>query len=203
MILYRVMDEVFRSWSHVAVLRTLIDRNNGCTGNETARLSGMHPRSAIRALGSLEELGVVNRQRGGRDHLFSLNRDHVLVKDLLMPLYKTESLFPLAIKKEIGSILKKNVISAVIFGSVARREENPRSDLDLCCIVNSVPDKMLIRELLNKKSKSMSTKYGIKIAPVFFTASEFKKKKQVRLIKEIITQGVLIVGKNLRTLLDG
>ncbi|MBI3125874.1 MAG: nucleotidyltransferase domain-containing protein [Ignavibacteriales bacterium] len=203
MILYRVMDEVFRSWSHVAVLRALIDRTNGCTGNETARISGMHPRSAIKALGSLEELGIVNRQRGGRDHLFSLNRDHVLVKDLLMPLYKTESLFPHAITKEINSILKRHVISAVIFGSVARREEKPQSDLDLCCIVNSVRDKILVRELLNKKSKSMNAKYGIKIAPVFFTENEFKNKRQVQLIKEIISQGVLVVGKNPRTLIDG
>ena len=203
MILYRVMDEVFRSWSHVAVLRALIDRTNGCTGNETARISGMQPRSAIKALSSLEELGIVIRQRGGRDHLFSLNRGHALVKDLLMPLYQAESLFPHAITKEIGSILKKNVISAVIFGSVARREEKPQSDLDLCCIVKSVSDKILVRELLNKKSKSMSAKYGIKIAPVFFTASEFKKKKHAQLIKEIITQGILIVGKNPRTLIDG
>ena len=53
-------------------LRALIDTNSGFTGNEVARVSGMNPRSAFKALTSLENLGIVNRQIGGRDHIFTL-----------------------------------------------------------------------------------------------------------------------------------
>ncbi|MGA2623864.1 MAG: helix-turn-helix domain-containing protein [Bacteroidota bacterium] len=86
MIMHRVLDEVLRSWSHVAVLRALMDTSTGFTGNEVARVSGMQPRSALKALSSLEELGIVRRQRGGRDHLFTLNREHFLVREALLPI---------------------------------------------------------------------------------------------------------------------
>ncbi len=203
MVIHRVLDEIFRSWSHVAVLRTLIDTNTGCTGNETARNAGMHPRSALKALTALEELGIVNRQRGGRDHLFTLNRQHFLVKDILLPLYQTENMFPAIIKREVASILKKQVISAVIFGSVARKEEKPQSDLDICCVVNSIKEKNTVRALLNAKMQFMNVKYGIKLAPVFFTIAEFKKKINRRLINEIFEEGILITGKNPRELING
>lgn len=203
MVIHRVLDEIFRSWSHVAVFRTLIDTNTGCTGNEAARNAGMHPRSALKALTALEELGIVNRQRGGRDHLFTLNREHFLVKDILLPLYQTENMFPGVIKREIASILKKHVISAIIFGSVARKEEKPLSDLDLCCIVNSVKEKDNVRELLNSKLKLMNVRYGVKLAPVFFTITEFKKKSNTQLMKEIVEQGIVITGKNPKALIHG
>ena len=203
MVIHRVLDEIFRSWSHVAVLRALIDTNTGCTGNETARISGMHPRSALKALTELEELGVVNRQRGGRDHLFTLNREHFLVVNIIMPLYQKENMFPGAIKKEIASILKNFVISAAIFGSVVRNEEEPRSDVDLCCVVDSIKSENAVRNLLNSKSGNLNVKFGIKLAPVFFTIKEFKKNINTRLIKEIIEQGIVITGKNPKSLING
>lgn len=203
MVIYRVMDEVFRSWSHVAVLRAIIDRGQGCTGNEVARISGMHPRSAIKALSSLEALGIVNRLRGGRDHLFSLNREHVLVLDILEPLYKSEGLFFQRISNELIQTLKHHVVSTVVFGSVAKKEENPQSDFDLCCIVNVTSEKSKVRELINKYSKILYAKYGIKTAPVIFTIAELKRKKYTRLVKEIINYGITLKGKNPRDLVNG
>jgi len=196
MVVYRVLDEVFRSWSHVAVLRALIDSKTGFTGNETARISGMHPRSALKALTELEELGIVNRQRGGRDHLFTLNREHYLVVNVIIPLYEKENMFRGEIIKAITSILKNKVISAVIFGSVARKEEEPLSDLDLCCIVNSAKEKNTVSELINSKTAMLNRMFGIKLATVIFTVKEFKSKIKTQLMKEIIQQGLVVTGKN-------
>lgn len=64
MVFHRSLDEVFRSWTRVAVLRTLWDTATGFTGNQVARAAGMHPRSAFKALTALETLGMVQRQRG-------------------------------------------------------------------------------------------------------------------------------------------
>ena len=50
MIIYRAFDEVFRTWSNVAVIRALLDTNTGFTGNEVARAASMHPNSALKAL---------------------------------------------------------------------------------------------------------------------------------------------------------
>lgn len=205
MLIHHTLDEVFRSWSHVAVLRALLDTTNGFTGNEVARVAGMQPRSAFKALTALEELGMVRRQRGGRDHLFTLNREHFLIRDAILPLYHSELQFSNVVVTALSTILKKPVLCAVIFGSVAREEETPRSDLDLCCMVQKENEKDIVREMLDSESSSLYRKFGVKVAPVFFTLAEFRQraKKKNPLIREIIEHGKVIVGKNPKVLLNG
>ncbi len=203
MVVNRVLDEIFRTWSNVAVLRALIDTNTGFSGNEVARVAGMNPRSAFKALASLEELGIVNRIVGGRDHIFTLNREHFLVQEVILKIYSTESKFPEEIKNALSAILKGHVYSAVIFGSVARKEEKPLSDLDVCCIVNSPLELLFVRDLLNKKSPLLYKKYGIKLAPVVFMKDAFLRKKKSKLIKGIVEEGILITGKSLKGLING
>ncbi|MEW6701816.1 MAG: nucleotidyltransferase domain-containing protein [Bacteroidota bacterium] len=203
MVIHRVFDEVFRTWSNVAVLRALLDTNTGFSGNEVARVAGMNPRSAFKALTSLEELGIVNRQIGGRDHIFSLNREHFLVQEVVLKIYQVENKFPTEIINALAAILKKRVHSALLFGSTARKEEKPLSDLDLCCIVNSVMDRILVGDLLNSRASMLYKKYGIKLAPIYFLKSEFNRKKKSQLIKDIIKEGILITGKNVKGIFDG
>jgi predicted nucleotidyltransferase/predicted transcriptional regulator len=203
MVIHRVFDEVFRSWSHVAVLRALVDTATGFSGNEVARVAGMTPASALKALTSLEQIGIVNRQRGGRDHLFTLNRDHVLLKKAILALYRVEREFPDIIFEQLSTMLKKSVISAAVFGSVARKEESPMSDLDLCCVVTIEKQKKVVRELLEKESPNFYRKFGVKLAPVLFTLDEFRRKSDNRLIQGILNDNRLIVGQDLWRLLDG
>jgi predicted nucleotidyltransferase len=201
LIIHRVLDEVFRSWSHVAVLRALLDTTSGCTGSEVARLSGMHPRSALKALTSLEQLGMVNRQRGGRDHIFTLNRNHVLVHDIVEHIYRSEQEFSNHIIDALAARLKRFVLSAVIFGSVAKQVETPFSDLDLCCIVKTESRKETVRGLLSSDAQKLYRTFGIKVAPLFFTLDEVKKKAKTPLVRDILDHGKLIVGKNIKVLL--
>jgi predicted nucleotidyltransferase len=203
MVIHRAYDEVLRSWSHVAVLRALLDTTSGFTGNQVARVSGMHPLSALKALSSLEELGIVRRQRGGRDHLFTLNRDHYLVKEGLLSLYEAERRFPLAVEESLSSALKGSVVSTIIFGSVVRKQETPQSDLDLCCIVKSEAQRKSVRESLASKAAGIYRRFGVKIAPVIFSVAEFRKRSQSQLVKQLIKEGKVIAGKNPQELLRG
>jgi len=203
MVIYRAFDEVFRSWSHVAVLRALVDTATGFSGNEVARVAGMTPAAALKALTSLEQLGIVNRQRGGREHLFTLNRHNVLVRDAILALYRAERQFSEVIFATLSAMLKRSVISAAVFGSVARKEESPMSDLDLCCVVNLEKQNNLVRELLEKESPELYRKFGVKLAPVLFTLNEFRKKFNNRLIQSILADNRLIVGKDLKRLQHG
>lgn len=200
MVLHRPFDEVFRSWSHVAVLRTLLDTTTGRTGNEIARMSGMQPRSALKALSSLEELGIVRRQRGGRDHIFTLNRDHFLVKNAVSALYQSERRFEEEIYSFLSSLLKGKTVAVTVFGSTARHEETSLSDLDICCIVKSENDKERMRSLLNRESSRLYREFGVKLAPIFFTVAEAKTKKNTPLLRRIAKEGKLLSGKKLEEL---
>jgi predicted nucleotidyltransferase len=168
-----------------------------------ARVSGMQPRSALKALTSLEQLGIVRRQRGGRDHIFTLNREHFLVRDGVLPLYHTEGQFLGVLLATLAATLKRPVISAVMFGSVVKQEETPLSDLDLCCIVSAEEQKEAIRELLNTEAATLYRKFGIKLAPLLFTVEEFRKRSKSPLVKDIVEHGTLVVGRNPKALLNG
>lgn len=202
MVIHRVFDEVLRSWSHVAVLRALLDTTNGFTGNEVARLAGMHPRSALKALSSLEVLGVVRRQRGGRDHIFTLNREHFVVREGLTALYEVERRLPEALADALVSILRRRVVSVVIFGSVARKQELPDSDLDLCCVIRSSAEKERAREALQVESPALQKTFGVKVAPLFLTLNELQKWTHTPLVKELLANGKLVWGRQLRSLLN-
>ena len=201
MILHRAFDEIFRSWSHVAVLRALMDTVNGFTGNETARVSGMSRVAALKALTSLEALGIVRRVRGGRDHIFTLNRNHWLVTTAILPCYESERAFRVQVFAALQRIVKKSVMSAIVFGSVARREEEPWSDLDLCCIVRYEKEKVAIREKVGSASAKLNSQYGIKLAPIYFTIAEFRSKSKTALIKDILAEGIVLSGASPKTLL--
>lgn len=201
--IFRVLDEVFRTWSNIAVLRALVDTNSGFSGNEVARISGMQPRSAFKALTLLEGLGIVNRQIGGRDHIFTLNLEHFLVQEAVLKLFEVEVKFPDEIINSLASILKKQVYSAVIFGSAAKREETALSDLDICCIVDSMFQQLHVNDLLDKKSQILNKKFGIKLSPIFFLKDQFIRKSKTKLIKSIANEGILITGKNPKGLLNG
>jgi predicted nucleotidyltransferase len=201
MLIYHSFDEIFRSWSHVAVLRALLDSTSGCTGNEVARISGMQPRSALKALTALETMCIVRRQRGGRDHLFTLNRDHVLVREVILPMLERERDLFSIITKELAANLKRSAMSAVVFGSVARREEIPTSDFDICCLIETEKQKDSLREKLLTLIPQFHNRFGIKISPLLFTIEELKKKKNNPLIKEIMDHGIRIHGKKMQELI--
>ena len=203
MVIHRVFDEVFRSRSRVAALRTLVDTATGRTGNEVARLSGMHPLSALKALSALEELGIVRRQRGGRDHIFTLNRDHFLVRNVVSVLYESEKQFEEETFTFLANLLKGKVVSAIIFGSTARQEETPVSDLDICCIVKGEKQKEVVRSLINEKSPGLYREFGVKVAPMFLTVREARAKRKAPLLERIAKEGRLLTGDKLEDLIGG
>jgi DNA-binding transcriptional ArsR family regulator len=195
MLFHRSLNEVFRSWTHIAVLRALQDTAVGSTGNQVARDAQMHPRSAFKALTALEVLGIVNRRRGGRDHLFTLNRDHILLESGILPMLDVERRMIERLEAELQRLLRRRVIAAILFGSVARHEEKPESDVDLCCIVDGERSKGMAQDALHASAPVIYRRFGAKLAPIFFTTAEFQRKRTSPLVKTILAEGRVIVGR--------
>ncbi|MFH0989391.1 MAG: nucleotidyltransferase domain-containing protein [bacterium] len=200
MIFHKVLDVLLSTWSHIAVLRVLQDSVHGLTGREIARQSGMNHRSCLRALTTLEELSIVRRIRGGRDHLFSINREHLLIAEGILPLLGLERKF----FKEFTDVLKhlcgNQAETIILFGSVARREETAASDVDVCFLINKAADKEKIQDILQKNSNAMVKRFGARMSPIFFTRKEFSKKveQKVPLVQLILSEGIIIKGKQIR-----
>jgi predicted nucleotidyltransferase len=200
-----VLDDLFSTWSHIAVLRVLQDAGQGLSGREIARIAGMSHRSCLAALTSLENLSVVTRQQGGRDHLFSLNRSHVLVTDGILPILSLERNLPGAIRAYLKRVLRKHSVSAAVFGSVARGHEDARSDFDVCVLVQSPAAAEAVREKIANAAPEMGRIFGVRVAPLILTVAEFRRRaaKGQPLIKDILRDGILIAGTHPKELLPG
>jgi predicted nucleotidyltransferase len=205
MIFHRVLDQVFSTWSHIAVLRVLQDAAQGLTGREIARLSSMSHRSCLNALTHLEDLHLLVRQRGGRDHLFVLNRDHVLVSEAILPLLQAERGFLGQLEESLKKHFRRRIVSVILFGSVVRREETVRSDLDVCLLVRTASEKEAVRERIHSLASSVQQRFGARLSPIIFTTLEFARgvKSKKSPMKEIAGEGRVIAGRSLREVMRG
>jgi len=203
--LHRVWDEVFSTWSHLAVLRALQHSARGMTGREVARVAGMNHRAGLEALSKLEALGIVSRIRGGRDHLFSLNREHALVAGGILPLLAAESRYAEDLKKIVGRRLGKHAVSVIVFGSVARGEETPASDLDVCLVVSRASDKSSALEAAHDLAPQLLREYGVRLSPFVLSKTEFRRRARnhVAPVDSLVREGMVVSGLSLGELVHG
>jgi len=204
MVIHKVLDEVFSTWSNVAILRVLDRHVLGLSGREVARLAGLSGKNGIITLTGLENLGLVNRVRGGRDHLFTLNRDHFLVKEGIIPLFDVEDKFEESIYTDIKKKLKKMCNSIYVFGSVARKEEDVDSDLDLCIIYDKENQKELLEDALYDLQFKIRQKYAVNVSPFYISAKQFRIRAKANKppIADVVKEGKLVFGNSIRVLLS-
>jgi len=204
MILHKILDNVFATWSNIAVLRVINKVKVGLSGREIAKQAGMSAPSCFQALSSLENLNIVIRQRGGREHFFFLNREHYIVRKIIMPILSSEKNFAETIFADIKKELGKQTSSLIVFGSAARREEKIESDLDVCIVYNGSRSKNKIEKLITEINLPLFKKYGVSLSPFFISEKEFKKRAQNKKppISNIIKEGIVISGKAIRVLVN-
>ncbi|MFV9673306.1 MAG: nucleotidyltransferase domain-containing protein, partial [Acidimicrobiia bacterium] len=114
------------------VLRVLEGTHASVTGNQLARLAGRSYAQVSSVVRRLVTEGIVSVEQHGRTYSYRLNRDHALatgVGDLLAA--------PGRIEKEITEFVEAwepPPDAVALFGSAARREATPESDVDLLVV---------------------------------------------------------------------
>ena len=205
MIFNKILNSIFSSSSHIAVLRTLQYHKTGISGREIARLSGLSPKTSLYALTQLEDIKMVNRVVVGRDHHFTLNRENYLVKSGILPLLQIENDFLPKLFLLLKSKFSKLCISIFLFGSVARNEETLESDLDICFVIQNKKFQKIILPIVQELQEQIFIEFGATLAPIYFTVQEFRKRaaKNLSPLNSIIKEGILISGKSIRELTHG
>ncbi|MBI2072372.1 MAG: nucleotidyltransferase domain-containing protein, partial [Gemmatimonadetes bacterium] len=121
------------------ILRYLCRAGGEHTGRAIGRAVQVSHPAIHRALRTLAARAMVQAVRHGPAIAYRLNEDHWLVRTGLRPLFDAEAAF----LAEVGGAVQKAagvpVRSVVLFGSVARGEASPESDLDLLCLTASAP----------------------------------------------------------------
>jgi len=204
MIIHKPLNEIFSAYSNIVVIRELRYTKNGFSGREIAKRAGLSAPAAINSLSHLESLKIVNRQIGGRDHIFTLNFSNYFVKVILLPILDAESKFYDSIVKEIKKTLSKNTISVFLFGSVARKEESNQSDFDICIVYSDSKDKKIVEDKVNVCRDGLHNNYGISLAPFYISIKGFQQRAKLKKppVIEILKEGILLFGQSIKELLN-
>ena len=198
-----ILDEVFSTWSHTAILRIFIDASKPLSGRELARLSRMNHRSCLHALTRLEHIGFVQRNKGGRDHLFSINREHRLWSEGILPLLEIERRHLGRLAKRLRKELSMYVESAILYGNTVMKRDIADTTVDLCLVINNRMTEKEIRSHLNTIIAIIWKRYGARLQTVIFTESDFtrKAKRKQSPVTSVIEEGQVITGKSIQELL--
>jgi Nucleotidyltransferase domain len=111
------------------VLQVLARADAAFTGRQVARLAGASKEGTRHALARLVKQGIVRREAAGAAQMYRLNRDHLAAPGILALAGLREELL-----HRLGRTLaswRPPACYAALFGSTARGQERPDSDLDV------------------------------------------------------------------------
>src|SRR5690606_25261375 len=134
--LFHPLDGILGSTAKVQILRALLPLTSPVSGREAQKLAGIRSRrGAGTALEDLSKLGVLNLTETRGSHLYEINHEHELIthlQDLFSAEEKRLSGFIAVIRQSlVQRRLEERVRSLILYGSNARREGKPGSDVDL------------------------------------------------------------------------
>jgi len=193
LILYLMLEEILNSKPKVKILQVLSNKSEWIfSETEIAKEIKMPKATVHRALKVLRDQNIIIEfKKAGRVVLYRLNSGNYIVRELIEPVLKKDYEI---IEKKVKEFSRKIKTPAtiLIFGSAAKNELKPTSDIDLAIIT---ANKKKIENEVNEYKTEYLEKEGIVFSTHIFDKSEFKKryKKKDPLIRNIVN-GKEILG---------
>lgn len=198
----RPLDWLFSVPSHIGVLRAVKDAPDGMSGRALARAAGLNHEACRMAVARLETIGVLTRIVSERTQLVRLNRESELVNRGLLPLFRTEAEMREEVFSLIQAAFRGRAKAVTVFGSVARGEERPESDLDLLIVIDGKDDDAVHRRAFDLRAEILR-RYGVEVSPLVVTVRHARAKARagVRLYPDAADQGIDLLPGRLKDLL--
>jgi predicted nucleotidyltransferase len=127
-----LLDALFGTQRQRVLGRLLLHPEQALHVRELARLTDTHAGSLHRELARLAEVGLLTRTKRGNQVLYQANPACPVFAELAGLFRKTGGLAD--VLREALLPLTERIDVALIFGSVARGEENARSDIDVLVV---------------------------------------------------------------------
>jgi len=200
---FRPLDKILNQTAKVKILRFFIKTGAEWTGRQISKEIGTSPVTCHKALRQLYNDGLLLFRGVGVGHLYKLNDENYLVKNAVKPLFEQEGRCYRRLKeillKHLGKLAPHKLISAVVFGSVAKKKERAKSDIDILLLVKKEGDKDIVEKEMELAGAEIIKEFGNALSPYIQTVNEFKSKKikDVPVIKEIMKNNFVIAGKPL------
>jgi predicted nucleotidyltransferase len=123
---------LFGAYRRDALALLLLHPEGSFHVREMARITGKAPGTMLRELNALVDAGVLTRTRVGNQVRFQANPECPIYEDLRNILKRTDGVAD--VLREALEPLADRISAAFVYGSVARGDERPGSDLDLMIV---------------------------------------------------------------------
>ncbi len=155
-----------------------------------AGLIGASPSQTNQALVSLANEGLAAHEVAGRAHVWRISAGHVLVAPL-QRLFEDEASLPRLLKRDIQKALEGLPVDrALVFGSVARGEEQPFSDIDLFVQVRTEAAREVVAEALARASQRFAERFGNSLSNLVLTRAHLSRRFNPALLETIERDGI-------------
>ena len=92
-------------------------------------------------------------------------------------------------KQRLEALYGERLIEVVLFGSVARGEDTPESDVDVLVVLRGPVNHYAESELLSKIMVDLMAEYGEFVTPVVLSAKEFQT-QEWPLLRNVREEGI-------------
>jgi predicted nucleotidyltransferase len=185
-----VLKHLITSKAKRSLLKLLLTNPKGeFYTREVARLTGEPLNAVRRELGHLEKAGLVRSRRSGNLKYYSVIREFPFYREMKRIVYGTVGLGDYLADRLKDS---KQVELAFVYGSVARDEETPKSDIDLF-VVGEV-DEDDLHEVVSQVEKDI----GREISYVLMSRAEFDKrlKNKEPFVRRVMAEDKVVLKGN-------
>lgn len=197
------LENVVGSKAYVRLLRALHSNpHKWFFAKELSELSGLGQGVTLERLERLVQSKVLDMETRGRMTFYRLSIDNPTARRIVELFDDEKDRYPKlsfvhrAILSEytsrLESMLKRNIMFIVLFGSVARGTAGPTSDIDVLIVAkNKVEEKEI-----SKIGARISDKFHANIAQTVVSLEELKKmvKSRESIIKNVQNEGIVLLG---------
>lgn len=207
--LFRTLDEVLGTSAKVRVLRALMPLSAPVSGNEARLLAGIRSKSGMQtALDALTALGIIERDETRRIQFFRINRGHDLVPPLTA-LFEAESRRIVELQEAVKRILeegavREHTLSIILFGSNARGDALPSSDLDLLAVAERESQAERVLEVLIDAIPGLQRRFGFRVSPLVLDKARVRERYRDGdpLMKNVLSDGRRLYGSHFHEIVD-
>jgi predicted nucleotidyltransferase len=189
------LNDILGNKVQLKLLRVLVRTKGSFTGRELARLVGHSQNQTSLALQELERNGLVVWQSAGRSHLYSVDPENILITDLLEAGFRLEDDLLERLADVFFHEAGRDLVSIVLFGSVAKAEERPNSDIDLVVVVKDKADLKIVEANVAEASAKVARRFGNQAMPIIVKKSDYERKIRSKkgLWREVAETGVNVL----------
>lgn len=200
MVFHQYLEQILGNKASISILRTLYRyKGKVFTVRGLADSANVSVNETALTVERLEKFGIVKIQPVGRAYQVTLNDKSYVLNKIMEPAFLAESKtlddLILVLKKHLTT---KKIFAAIVFGSVAKREEKEDSDMDLLVISDDFDHATVA---ISNASDEAVSKFHSKISPLIFSKKEFLSKRNDALIHSILENHIMVTGVKLKDMI--